>query len=57
MKESGKGGSIVNISSACSNTALNEHLAYCASKGALDQITRVMALELGPFKVRSWNCS
>jgi NAD(P)-dependent dehydrogenase (short-subunit alcohol dehydrogenase family) len=32
--------------------ALNDHTAYCASKGALDQLTRVMALELGKYRIR-----
>ena len=31
---------------------LADHAAYCASKGALDQLTRVMALELGPQQIR-----
>ena len=47
----GKGGSIVNISSQASKVALNDHTLYCAAKGALDQMTRVMALELGPHQV------
>lgn len=34
---------------------LKEHASYCASKGALDQLTRVMALELGPHNIRC-NC-
>jgi len=29
-----------------------DHAAYCASKGALDQLTRVMAIELGPHGIR-----
>lgn len=45
----GKKAAIVNISSVSSMRALREHLSYCASKGAVDQITRVMALELGPL--------
>lgn len=44
-----KKAAIVNISSVSSMRALREHLSYCASKGAVDQITRVMALELGPL--------
>lgn len=32
--------------------ALQDHVVYCASKGAVDQITRVSALELGPFNIR-----
>lgn len=45
-------GAIVNVSSQSSLRALHEHAAYCASKGALDQLTRVMALELGPYGIR-----
>jgi L-xylulose reductase len=48
----GKGGAIVNVSSQASKVALADHLAYCASKGALDQLTRVLALELGPHNIR-----
>lgn len=48
----GQGGAIVNISSQASMAALVDHAAYCASKGALDQLTRVMALELGVHKIR-----
>ena len=48
----GKGGSIVNLSSQASMVGLTDHAAYCASKGALDQLTRVMALELGPHQIR-----
>ncbi|KAG8195668.1 hypothetical protein JTE90_003813 [Oedothorax gibbosus] len=52
MKSYGQGGSIVNISSQAAMIALPNHTTYCASKGALDQITKVMALELGPHKIR-----
>ncbi|XP_057311600.1 L-xylulose reductase-like [Hydractinia symbiolongicarpus] len=46
------GGSIVNVSSQASMTALPLHTAYCTSKGAVDQLTRMMALELGPHRIR-----
>lgn len=46
------GGVIVNVSSQASMVALIDHTAYCASKGALDQLTRVMALELGGHGIR-----
>lgn len=52
MIASGKGGAIVNVSSQSSMRALPDHTAYCASKGALDQLTRMMALELGPYNIR-----
>ncbi len=45
-------GSIVNISSQASAAALKDHSIYCATKGAVDSLTRVMALELGPHQVR-----
>lgn len=45
-------GAIVNLSSQASMVSLRDHTAYCASKGALDQLTRMMALELGPHNVR-----
>ncbi|KAJ8318374.1 hypothetical protein KUTeg_003465, partial [Tegillarca granosa] len=52
MVERGQGGAIVNISSLASSLALEDHAAYCSSKGALDMLTKVMALELGPHKIR-----
>ncbi|XVH33404.1 SDR family NAD(P)-dependent oxidoreductase (plasmid) [Haloferacaceae archaeon DSL9] len=42
------GGSIVNISSASSVTAIDELSAYTAAKAATDGLTRVSARELGP---------
>ena len=47
-----EGGAIVNVSSQSSVRALPDHATYCASKGAVDQLTRVMALELGPHQIR-----
>ncbi|KAK6479754.1 L-xylulose reductase-like [Huso huso] len=52
MKSRGSGGSIVNFSSQASQCALQDHAVYCATKGALDMLTKVMALELGPHKIR-----
>ncbi|XP_067860251.1 L-xylulose reductase [Heptranchias perlo] len=52
MKCRGEGGAIVNISSQASQCALQDHAVYCASKGAVDMLTKVMALELGPHKIR-----
>jgi len=45
-------GAIVNVSSLASHHGLPDHLAYCASKGALDSMTQVMAVELGPHGIR-----
>jgi L-xylulose reductase len=48
----GRGGAIVNVSSQASLVALTGHVSYAASKAALDSITRVSALELGPHGIR-----
>jgi L-xylulose reductase len=48
----GKGGSIVNVSSQSSLVALTSHVSYGSSKAALDNITRVSALELGRYGIR-----
>ena len=48
----GNGGSIVNVSSQASLVALEGHISYGASKAALDNITRVSALELGKYNIR-----
>jgi NAD(P)-dependent dehydrogenase (short-subunit alcohol dehydrogenase family) len=41
-------GRIVNMSSQAGRVGLRRHAAYCASKGGVDQLTRVLALEWGP---------
>lgn len=46
---------IVNLSSQASLAGLQDHAVYSASKAALDGLTRVMALELGPHNIRV-NC-
>ena len=52
MVERGDGGAIVNMSSIGGMRAAPRHTIYCSSKGALDMLTRTMALELGPHKVK-----
>ncbi len=52
MIAAGRGGAIVNVSSQASLVGLRGHVSYGASKGALDAITRVSALELGPYGIR-----
>lgn len=47
-----QGGSIVNVSSQASLVALTGHISYGSSKAALDNITRVSALELGRYGIR-----
>lgn len=48
----GNGGAIVNVSSQASPVALRGHISYGSSKAALDNITRVSALELGRYGIR-----
>lgn len=48
----GAGGAIVNVSSMSSFIGFADHTAYCASKGALDAMGRVMANELGRHGIR-----
>jgi 3-oxoacyl-[acyl-carrier protein] reductase len=46
------GGSIINISSVASRSPTPTTVVYSATKGAVDTITRVLAKELGPKKIR-----
>ena len=46
------GGSIINISSVVSTFAPPNSAVYSGTKGAVDTITRVLAKELGPRKIR-----
>ncbi len=48
----GAKGAIVNVSSVASFIGIPDHAAYCASKGGIDALTRVMARELGPHGIR-----
>lgn len=54
MKESG-GGAIVNIGSGCNKWPFPNLVDYTASKGGIEQLTKVAAVELGPLKIRV-NC-
>ncbi len=45
-------GAIVNFSSISSWIGFADHTAYCASKGAMDAMTRAMANELGRMGIR-----
>ncbi|MDG9678928.1 SDR family oxidoreductase [Micromonospora sp. DH14] len=53
MEAGGRGGAIVSVASVSSVVAFATQTAYAASKGALAQITRVLAIEGGPLGIRS----
>ena len=55
MVEHGKRGSIVNIGSGCNKTPFPRLVDYTASKGGIEQFTKVAALELGSHGIRV-NC-
>ncbi|XP_035910901.1 L-xylulose reductase [Anopheles stephensi] len=46
------GSSIVNVSSLAGLKAIHGHCAYSMSKAAIDGLTKNLALELGPRKIR-----
>jgi NAD(P)-dependent dehydrogenase (short-subunit alcohol dehydrogenase family) len=48
MVRRGDGGRIVNITSIHEHLPLEGSTAYCAAKGGLGLLTKVMAVELGP---------
>src|ERR1035437_190314 len=54
-KRMAEGGRIVNFSSTLTALMIPSFSAYVASKGAIEQITHVLAKELGPRKI-TVNC-
>ena len=55
LKVVGRGGSIINIGSITGENAFPRRLAYCASKAAVNHMTRVMAVEWAELGIRV-NC-
>lgn len=45
------GGRIINLSSSATRLMMPTYAAYCASKGAVEQLTRVFAKEMGPRNI------
>ncbi|WP_022951125.1 SDR family NAD(P)-dependent oxidoreductase [Leucothrix mucor] len=52
MKAAGKGGSIINISSQMAHVGGVDRAVYCASKHAVEGMTKSMAIEWGPDQIR-----
>jgi glucose 1-dehydrogenase len=51
LKEAGRGGKIINISSVHEELPFPHFASYCASKGGLKMLTRNLAIELAPFGI------
>jgi NAD(P)-dependent dehydrogenase (short-subunit alcohol dehydrogenase family) len=52
MVDKGEGGSIINISSASSEIPLSRVFTYSASKAAVNNVTKFLAREFAPARVR-----
>ena len=55
MRDGGKGGCIVNISSMAGRQGLANYGTYCATKWAMIGLTQQLAVELAPNRIRV-NC-
>lgn len=55
MIAAGQGGSIITLGSGCNKHAFPRLVDYTASKGGIEQFTKVAAVELGPHNIRV-NC-
>jgi NAD(P)-dependent dehydrogenase (short-subunit alcohol dehydrogenase family) len=51
MVEQGRGGRIINVTSVHEHVPLRGSAAYCAAKGGLGLLTKVMALELAEHEI------
>ena len=51
MIERGGGGKIINLSSQAGSVAIPLRAAYCSSKGAVNQLTRALALEWAKYRI------
>ena len=52
MIAAGRGGSIINVSSQMGHVGAPNRTIYCASKHALEGLTKAMAVELAPHGIR-----
>jgi len=46
-----KSGKIINVSSQAGTVAIPQRAAYCSSKGGINQLTRLLALEWAPHHI------
>ncbi len=46
-----RSGRVINLGSMLGSVALPQRAAYCASKGGVHQLTRVLALEWAPYNI------
>jgi len=51
VTEENRRGKIINISSQAGSVAIAFRAAYCSSKGGVDQLTRVLALEWSKYNI------
>lgn len=51
MIDAGNGGKIINMASQAAIIALDNHVAYAASKAGIIGMTKVLAVEWAPFKI------
>jgi len=52
MVKQGRGGSIVNIASTSGHRGRANAVAYCTAKGGILNMTRAMAIDLAPHRIR-----
>ena len=52
LRDAGRPGSIIHVSSQMGHVGGANRSVYCASKHALEGLTKAMAIELGPFGIR-----
>ncbi|MCY4592322.1 MAG: glucose 1-dehydrogenase [Alphaproteobacteria bacterium] len=52
MRERGHGGSIIHMSSQMGHVGAPNRTAYCASKHAIEGLTKAMGVELAPYGIR-----
>lgn len=52
MVDAGRGGSIINMSSQMGHVGAATRTVYCASKWAMEGMTKAMAVDLAPYGIR-----